>query len=193
MSRKKKNKYLEAPLTEEEKLDRNIKRKPILIKKLKHDAVIKVVVFFVAFFITFTFIFGVTRAGTNDMYPAIHDGDVIMYFRLGDFMNGDVVVYETKDGMNVGRVQACMGSVIGQTEGGKITIDGNFQPIQKSAGLYYETYVRDGLELPCQVGKDQYLVLGDEREQSKDSRDYGLINKEDIKGKVFTFMRRRPL
>lgn len=191
--RKKKN-YLEAEtLTEEEKLDRNIKRKPILIKKLKHDAIIKVVAFAAAFFITFTFIFGVTKAETNDMYPQIREGDVILYFRLGQIINSDVAVYETPEGeTNIARVQATPGAELSKTDGGKLTINGNFQPIQKDAGVFYETYV-GSYDLPKQVGEGQFLLLGDNREEATDSREYGLINKDDIKGKVFTIMRRRPL
>lgn len=196
MRKKKKNQYLDTPdLTEEEKLDRNIKRKPILIKKLKQDAIIKVVVFAAAFFITFTFIFGVTRAETNDMYPAIHEGDVILYFRLGNFINSDVVVYETKDGRNVGRITGTAGTEVGRTNAGLLTINGNLQPVQIDSGIGYETKLKNGgaLPIPSTAGPDQYLILGDDRMHARDSRDYGYIAKEDIKGKVFTIMRRRPL
>ena len=174
-------KYLDTPKAGEDPIERNIRRKPILIKKLKTDAVIKVVVFAAAFFVTFTFIFGVAKVKTNDMYPAIHEGDTVLYFRLGSFINSDVVLYETKDGVNAGRVQACPGATLNTTEGGKLTIDGNFQPENKDAGLYYETPLRKGLNIPCQIGTDEYLVLGDKRDTAKDSRDYGLINRDDIK------------
>lgn len=196
MRKKKKQGYLDDPtLTEEEKLDRNIKRKPVLIKKLKHDAIIKVVTFLAAFIITFTFIFGVTRAETSDMYPAIHEGDVILYFRLGNFMNNDVVIYETKDGRNIGRVNGTEGTEVGKTDGDLLTINGNLQPVQPDSGIGYETKVKTNgaLAYPSTVGADQYLVLGDDRKHARDSRDYGFIAKGHIKGKIFTIMRRRPL
>lgn len=194
--KKKKKQYLDTEnLTDEEKLERNIKRKPILIKRLKHDAIIKVVGFAAAFFITFTFIFGVTKAETNDMYPAVHEGDVIMYFRLGNLINSDVAVFESPDGVNLGRVQATAGQAIGKTNGGEITIDGNFMPVQPQAGLFYKTYIdKDSPLLSApQVGQDQFLLLGDNRGEAQDSRKYGFISRDDIKGKVFTIMRRRPL
>ena len=35
------------------------------------------------------------------------------------------------------------------------------------------------------VPKGKYLMLGDNRENSSDSRDWGFVNREDIKGKAF--------
>ena len=195
--RKKQQSYFpeEDLLTEEEKLDQNIQRKTKLIAQIRKDIIIKIAVFLAAFFVTFTFIFGVTKAPTNDMFPAIHAGDVVVYYRLGQVKSEDVCVYETEDGMNVGRAQAAAGSAIDATDGGLLEIDGNIQPIQKRSGLFYKTYIREdgALEYPSVVPEDAYVILGDERDSARDSRQYGYITKDQIKGKVFTIIRRRPL
>lgn len=178
-----------------EKLDRNICRKASLIRQIKRDIFIKIAAFAAALMVTFTFVFGVTKARTNDMFPAIHAGDVIVYYRLGSPVNTDVVVYESGDGETIGRIGASAGSRIDRTKGGLLKIDGNIQPIQKRSGLYYKTYLReeDSLQRPSTVPQDAYLILGDDREHAKDSRRYGYITKGQIKGKVFTVIRRRPL
>ena len=108
-------------------------------------------------------------------------------------LNTDVVLYEADGETRIGRVEATAGSKLGATEDGRLTIDGNFQPVQPESGMYYETYLRDGLTVPTDVENGQYLVLGDNRSNAQDSRDFGLIDKKAIKGKALVILRRRPL
>ena len=197
---RKKKSYLdvtgaEQGLTEEEKTDANIISKRKLIGQIKRDMIIKITAFVAVFLITFTFIFGITVAPGDDMFPAVKEGDVLIYFRPGRLTNQDTVVYEAKDVVKVGRIQGTAGEEIGKTNGGILTINGNMQPVQKRAGLYYKTYVKEEgkLRIPCTVSEDEYLILGDKRDAAEDSRDYGLISRDEIKGKVFTIIRRRPL
>jgi len=190
---KKQKKEAPEPITQEAKIEANIKRKSRLIKQLKHDAITKVVGFIAAFIIVFTFIFGVTLAPTNDMYPALHEGDLLIYYRLGRVINTDVVLYKAPDSsLQIGRVEGTEGETLGKTDGGLLTINGNIQPIQERSGLYFETKV-GSQDLKGEIGHNEYLVLGDQRETATDSREYGLIPRKSIKGKVFTIIRRRPL
>jgi len=183
----------ETDLTPAEKLDANISRKARLIKQLRHDAVIKVAGFIVAFVLTFTFIFGATLAPTNDMFPAVHEGDLIIYFRPGTMVNTDVVIYESSDGeKQIGRIEGSAGETIGETEGGLLTINGNIQPAQKRSGLYDETYAGEK-DISGEIKDGEFLILADSRETANDSRSFGLISRKDIRGKVFTIIRRRPL
>ena len=177
----------------EEKLDANIQRKKKLIRQLKHDAVFKTAGFAAAFIIVFTFVFGVSLAPTNDMFPAIHEGDLVIYYRIGRMINTDVVIYESPDGeKQIGRVEATAGETVGKTEGGLLTINGNFQPVQKRSGLFDETYVGTK-DISGEIGEGEYLILADSREAATDSRAFGLIKRKAIKGKVFTIIRRRPI
>ena len=177
----------------EEKLDKDIKRKTRLIKQLRHDAIIKVAVSAAAFFITFSYIFGIVLAPTNDMFPAVHEGDLIIFYRPGRIINTDVVIYETPDGTyQIGRVEGTQGETVGKTDGGLLTVNGNIQPVQKRSGLYDETYAGEK-DISGEIGKEEYLILGDRRETAEDSRAFGLIPRKAIKGKVFTIVRRRPL
>lgn len=55
--------------------------------------------------------------------------------------------------------------------------------------LLDEPYVKgitqkDGFELPVTVGENQLFVMGDNREQSMDSRAFGLIERSHVEGKA---------
>ena len=180
-------------MSPEERLEANIERKTRLIRQLKTDALVKTAGFVIAFAVTFTFIFGLTLAPTNDMFPAVHEGDLIIYYRPGRMVNTDIVIYETPGGaLQIGRIEGTRGETVGKTEGGLLTINGNIQPVQKRSGLYDETYA-GGKDISGEIGDGEYLILGDRREKAQDSRIFGLIPREAIKGKVFTIIRRRPL
>lgn len=192
--RKNKNHTLpRQELSPEEKLDTEIKRKSRLIRQLRHDAVIKIGGFAAVLFITFSFVFGIALAPTNDMFPAIHEGDLIIYYRPGRIINTDVVIYEAPDGsLQIGRVEGTQGETVGRTDGGLLTINGNIQPVQKRSGLYDETLAGER-DISGEIGAGEFLILGDRRETAEDSRAFGLIPRRAIKGKAFTIIRRRPL
>ncbi|WP_105616479.1 signal peptidase I [Vallitalea okinawensis] len=64
---------------------------------------------------------------------------------------------------------------------GKVYINGE---ISYEAYTLGDTRSRE-LEFPCTVPENKLLVLGDNREISKDSRDFGLIDFNNIEGKAF--------
>ena len=164
-----------------------------LMKQLRRDAFIKIAVSAAAMLVIFTFVFGIAFAPTNDMFPAIHEGDLIIYFRTGTLVNTDVVIYESPGGdLQIGRIEGTQSETVGHTGGGLLTVNGNIQPVQKRTGLYDETYAGEA-DLNGEIGQGEYLILGDRRETALDSRSFGLISRKAIKGKVLTIIRRRPL
>ena len=170
-----------------------IEKKMQQIKQLRRDAVIKTAGSIMLIAVTFTLVFGITYAPTNDMYPAVHKGDMIIYFRPGRIVTTDVVIYEAPDGSRqIGRVEGTEGETVGKNDDGLLTINGNFQPVQERTGLYEETFA-GSKEISGEIGSGEYLILGDHREEAEDSRAFGLILRKAIKGKVFTIIRRRPL
>lgn len=67
---------------------------------------------------------------------------------------------------------------------GKVFVNGKVldEPYVKG-----QTFQRD-LQFPVRIPKDKFLVLGDNREVSKDSRSFGLIERCQIEGKaIFRF------
>lgn len=170
-----------------------VENKKQQIKQLRRDAVIKTAGSIAVLAITFTLFFGITYAPTNDMYPAVHEGDMAIYFRPGRIVNTDIVIYKVPDGScRIGRIEGTEGETVGKTDGGLLTVNGNIRPVQERAGIYEETSA-GGKDIYGVIGSEEYLILGDHREEAKDSRTFGLITREAIKGRVFIILRRRPL
>ena len=94
-----------------------------------------------------------------------------------------------KDGeVQVRRILAVAGDEVNLTEDG-LEINGY---LQQESEIYTETLpYTEGITFPVTVGEEEYFVLGDHRTNAKDSRIYGTVKKEEIKGSVITLLRRR--
>ena len=144
---------------------------------------------------TFGFLIGIDRVSGNSMYPYLNYGDWVVYSRqLGNGIHRDEVVVFEKNGENlVKRVAGLPGDTVEISEtGGRVVVNGNevqenYVTLTGSSGK--ETASRMGQPLTVMDG--QYLMLGDNRGISIDSRDsrIGTVPREDILGKVILVIR----
>lgn len=161
---------------------------------LKEDVfflILKVILFVVLIAILFLFVFGIYRCSDNTMNPAVKDGDLAIYYRLQKNYNvSDVVVLEKDGEKQLRRIIAKEGDKIDITEEG-LVINGY---LQQEREIYTETlpYV-EGITFPLTVGKNEYFVLGDNRPNVKDSRVYGVVKQQEMKGVVITILRSRGI
>ena len=169
-----------------------IAEKKRIVKSIWKGILIRAGTFTLMFWIVFTFVFGIWIADGNDMAPAIREGDLVVYYRCGNFTNRDSVVYEADGNVYLGRIAGCEGAVIGKTEDHRLTIDGRIQPVQPGMGIYSETPAGD-LKERITVEPGRFFILGDCREESTDSRSFGTVGKDQIRGKVFLLWRRRNI
>ena len=116
-----------------------IAEKKRIVKSIRKGILIRAGTFALTLWIVFTFVFGIRIADGNDMAPAIREGDLVVYYRCGDFANRDSVVYEANGNVYLGRIAGCEGAVIGKTEDHRLTIDGRIQPVQPGLGIYSGT------------------------------------------------------
>lgn len=124
------------------------------------------------------------------MFPSVKDGDLVLAFRMQhEYESGDVVVYEINGERYIGRVVAGQYDVVMIDENGALLVNG----AEQSGEIMYPTYPKEGLTYPLNISDNQVFVLGDYRTQTTDSRDFGLISTDDVKGKVITVLRRRGL
>ena len=89
--------------------------------------------------IVFTYVFSISIASSNDMYPAIREGDMVVLYRLGSYSREDVVEYTVAGERRLGRIVGTEGTQIGRTADGRLTLDGRFLPVQPRQGIYEET------------------------------------------------------
>ncbi len=119
----------------------------------------------------------------TSMKPTLYDGDVMILDKIGYRMKGlsrfDIVVFNYEKDKLIKRVIGLPGDAV-EYRDNKLYINDK---------LVEENYTREETEdfILEVIGysvipKDKYLVMGDNRPVSKDSRMIGLIDKKDILG-----------
>jgi len=133
-----------------------------------------------------TFVFQSARVDGFSMEPTLQDRDRLIVnrltYRLGDPRPGDIVMlyYPRNPAMLfVKRVIAKEGDVVRSEDG---TVYVNDEPLRDD---YVRTEFRSHDDWgPEVVQEGYYLVMGDHRNNSSDSRDWGQVPKKYIIGRV---------
>ena len=134
-----------------------------------------------------TFVVSPIRVNGASMDPTLNDKDIMLLdeisYRFSDIERFDIVVVKEEDEYLIKRVIGLPGDTI-SIQNNKVYINGE---------VYIENYLEEGLvyddfELSSLgydvIPDDMYLVLGDNRPDSVDSREIGLISKDDVIGKI---------
>ncbi|MDR3084850.1 MAG: signal peptidase I [Christensenellaceae bacterium] len=151
---------------------------------------IKAAIFAASLFLLFGFVFGFTPMRGAGMYPSLKDGDLLLYYRLGGLSQlGQVVLYRAEDQERVGRIVAVAGDTVSFSESGQFLLNG---AVQQEA-VFYPSFASDLAAYPLKIPEGSVFILGDGRENSLDSRDFGPIAIKEIKGRAITLFRRRQI
>ncbi len=152
----------------------------------------KLVAIVVLLALLFGFAFGVTPMENDDMSPRISAGDLLLYYRLADdLVTGDVMVFEKDGEQYVGRIVANPGDTVEVTDQATLVVNGS---TVLENDIYYTTPKYDnGPAYPVTLAQDEYFLLCDYREGARDSRYFGPVSRDEIKGKVITVIRRSGL
>lgn len=145
----------------------------------------ELIVLLAAVYVVFTYVIGIAVVNGSSMVPALQDKEILLFYRLdSQFHPGDVVVFR-KDGQieYVKRIVAVAGDEVDLDEnGGSLWINGKQA---EESYIYTKTLANsDKVSFPLKVEEGQVFVLGDNRENSMDSRDFGCVNVADITGRV---------
>ena len=132
-------------------------------------------------FLVFNFFIGVMMAPNDDMRPRISAGDFLCYYRLNsDYVMKNAVVFEKNDTTYIGRIVATPGQTVEVTKEENLVVDGNTVIDDM---IFYKTPQYQGfVTYPLTLGSDEYFILGDKREGAEDSRYFGPVKKDEIKG-----------
>ncbi len=137
----------------------------------------KYIIIFVVMVVIFFFVISFQPVAGNSMHPTLKEGNVVAVLRLGsNYKRNNIIVFKDSNGKSfIKRIIGLPGEEVNHLNG-ILYIDGN---------AFRETFLDDSVvtsnfmfvdicdKTQCPEGKipdDMYLVLGDNRPDSEDSR-----------------------
>ena len=132
-----------------------------------------VLVVLVITFILNTYFFTLYKVYGSSMEPAYYNGDHLIVKKWGKYNYNDVVAFFEMDDQvfAIKRIVALPGDKI-ESDGNNILVNGEqVVPFESEAFMFT-------------LLDDEYYFIGDNHNISKDSRHYGPVREEFIKGKV---------
>ncbi len=155
---------------------------------------IEAIVFALAIFVVvYLFLFQPNQVKGSSMYPTFKDGEYILTdkisYKLGVPARGDVVVFVSPKNNNIDfikRIIAVPGDTV-KISGGKTYLNGELldeaEYLDPSVYTGAQAYLSENTEVVVPDGR--YFVMGDNRPNSSDSRDFGPVTVDEFRGKVF--------
>ncbi|AOY76330.1 signal peptidase I [Clostridium formicaceticum] len=161
------------------------------INSYDYNLLKKIIIILGLFFIMNTFVLSIANVEGESMYPTLNPADRIVFIKLPYFRKnikrGDVVIFTPPEELGregelfVKRV-AAVGEDMFMIEGGILQI--NSIEVMEDY-ICEEDYInKDYCHIKGIVPQNKFFVLGDNRNNSNDSRRFSCIGKHHIKGRV---------
>jgi len=145
------------------------------------------IVLVIVLFLIFRFVLGISAVSGVSMKDTFQSGDIIFYTRVnptisvGDIISAEVHTDEAGSTYYIKRVVAKEGDVVDLRDG---VLYVNDEP-EKGDYIRGKTYAEDcAFTYPYTVPEGSYFIVGDNREESVDSRAFGAVGKRQIKGVI---------
>ena len=157
-------------------------------------AILQVVVLsFAIFMVTYIFVFQPNKVRGSSMVPTFLDGDYLLtdkvtYRWMRKPEQGDIIVFQSPENQNydfIKRIIGLPGDTI-KVQNGKVFVndnqlDENYLPV----GLATRSgaFLKEGIAY--KIPENSYFVLGDNRNGSSDSREWGPVVREKLVGRAW--------
>lgn len=167
------------------------------VKRYQHF-VLRLLLLILVIWVLFFKIVGLTHMPSEDMYPRVDAGDLVLFYRMDtDVKAQDIIVLEKttpdsagEEELFISRVIAAAGDTV-EIDGSRLLVNGN---AMIESNIFYPTQAYDEYtQYPVTLGADECFVLGDCREGASDSRYFGPVKKSEIQGTVISILRRNNL
>lgn len=145
-----------------------------------------------ATYLIVTFVGQRTRVSGDSMENSLHNGDNLIVdkisYRFREPERYEIIVFPYKYQENtfyIKRIIGLPGETV-QVKDGEVYINGEL--LGETYGLEQIEEGKEGIAIdPITLGKDEYFVLGDNRNHSSDSRDpsVGILTKDDLIGRAW--------
>lgn len=156
------------------------------------DALEPVVLAFAVFMMVYLLLAQPHKVDGNSMYPTFFNKEFILTdkisYKIRTPVRGDVVVFHAPEPFSsdfIKRVIGLPGETI-MVSAGQVFVDGKVlaEPyLGTEIKTVEKSMLRDGV--PFKIPEGRYMVFGDNRDFSSDSREWGPITKNSIVGKAF--------
>lgn len=174
---------VELPTTEQiEKERARLRHKSRYSRTLRSTIAILVVVAAVAVLVA-TLWMPVLRIYGSSMAPTLNDGQIVISLKTTDFKTGDIAAFYYGNKLLVKRYIAGASDWVYIDEDGTVSVNS----IELDEPYIAEkAFGQTNIELPYQVPDKRYFLMGDNREDSVDSRNtaVGCASDDQIVGKV---------
>ncbi len=128
-----------------------------------------------------TFIFTPIKVQQKSMYPTLNPKDIMLLNKIGYYINGverfDIVVLKNNDDFLIKRIIGLPGEEL-EYKNSILYVNG--KELKES---FINTNTED-FKIDAKIPKGKYFLIGDNRNNSTDSRILGFIDEKDIKGKT---------
>lgn len=124
-----------------------------------------------------SFIVTPVQVDGNSMYPTLKDNEILLLKKYDKkYKRFDIVVLNYNNSKLIKRIIGLPGEHI-EYKDNKLYVNGKY--IKEKFKRNTET---SDFEIDKKIPKDYYFVMGDNRDNSTDSRIIGVVSKEDIEG-----------
>lgn len=163
----------------------------IYLKQRIYQLIKKIIFIIIVLFVITQYVCIFQKNTGIGMEPSIKDGDLSLVYKLDKVYGiGDVISFEKENKKFISRIIAKPGDTVDINDEGQVLINGE---VIEEEGIFYETYKSNNSMLPIKLNTNEYFVLGDMRDNAKDSRDFGAVTSNEIIGKIIYIFRNRNL